>query len=80
MGTARPAGVITLDVLPGLIVGVVAMLLLVVYHAIAFADTREPVIEVARRSGLLEDVGEDHIFHTISAAAVALVPEHEEVP
>ena len=33
LGLATLLGVITIDVLPGLVIGVVAMLLLVVYHA-----------------------------------------------
>ena len=34
----------------------------------ALADTRQPVIEMARRSGLLETIGENRIFHTIPEA------------
>jgi len=34
----------------------------------ALADLRQPVIDMARRTGLLETLGEDRIFHTIDEA------------
>jgi hypothetical protein len=42
---------------------------------VAFAEVRLPVLETARRSGLLEAVGEDRVFHTIQEAVLALSPE-----
>ena len=39
---------------------------------VALADVRQPVIEMARRSGLLDELGEDGIFHTVDAAVDAL--------
>ncbi len=39
---------------------------------VALADTRQPVIEIARRSDLLEELGEQRIFHTVDAAVHAL--------
>jgi SulP family sulfate permease len=45
---------------------------------LVFADIRLPVIEMARRTGLLEDVGPDRVFHTIDEAVHALSgPEGE---
>jgi SulP family sulfate permease len=41
---------------------------------IALAEVRHPVREMARRSGLLEALGEDRIFHTIQEAVDALRP------
>jgi sulfate permease, SulP family len=38
----------------------------------ALADLRQPVIETARRTGLLETLGEDHIFHTVDEAVQSL--------
>jgi SulP family sulfate permease len=38
----------------------------------ALADVRMPVIEMARRSGLLDALGEDHFFHTVAEAVRAL--------
>jgi hypothetical protein len=38
---------------------------------LALADVRLPVIERARRSGLLTKLGEEHIFHTIDEAVEA---------
>jgi len=35
---------------------------------IAIADARQPVIEMAHRSGLLDQLGQDHLFHTIDEA------------
>jgi high affinity sulfate transporter 1 len=44
----------------------------------ALADTRQPVIEMARRTGLLDTIGEDRIFHTIPEAVQALsVPAND---
>lgn len=40
----------------------------------ALAEVRQPVLEVARRAGLLEVIGEDRVFHTIDEALAALVP------
>jgi hypothetical protein len=34
----------------------------------ALADLRQPVIETARRTGLLETLGEDRIIHTVDEA------------
>jgi sulfate permease, SulP family len=34
----------------------------------ALADVRQSVIERARRTGLLETIGEDHVFHTVEQA------------
>ena len=41
---------------------------------IALAEVRLPVREMARRSGLLDALGEDRIFHTIQEAVEALRP------
>ena len=38
----------------------------------ALADVRQPVIEMMRRSGLLEELGEGHVFHTIDDAVAVL--------
>jgi SulP family sulfate permease len=38
----------------------------------ALADLRQPVIEAARRTGLLETLGEDRIFHTVDEAVQTL--------
>jgi SulP family sulfate permease len=38
----------------------------------ALADVRLPVIEMAERSGLLELIGQDRIFHTIEQALQAI--------
>ena len=35
---------------------------------LAIADARQPVIQMAQRSGLLDQLGQDHIFHTIDEA------------
>jgi SulP family sulfate permease len=40
----------------------------------ALADVRLPVIEMARRSGVLELLGEDHVFHTVDEAVRSLRP------
>ncbi len=39
---------------------------------LALADVRQPVIDMARRSGLLEEIGRHRIFHTVEAAVQAL--------
>jgi len=39
---------------------------------VALAEVRRPLIEMARRSGLLVRLGEDRFFHTIDAAVAAL--------
>ena len=50
---------------------------------VALADVRQPVIKMARRSGLLERVGKNRVFHTIDEAIQALAgttgisPPHE---
>ncbi len=36
---------------------------------LAVADARQPLIEMARRTGLLEHLGENRIFHTTDQAA-----------
>jgi sulfate permease, SulP family len=41
---------------------------------VALAEVRLPVRDMARRSGLLEALGEDRIFHTIQEAVDALQP------
>ena len=38
----------------------------------AFAEVRHSVRAMARRSGLLEAVGEDHAFHSLQEAVDAL--------
>jgi hypothetical protein len=38
----------------------------------ALADLRQPVLEMARRTGLLETLGGDRVFHTIDEAVQAL--------
>jgi len=38
----------------------------------ALADVRLPVVEMARRCGLLDVLGEDHVFHTVEEAVEAL--------
>jgi sulfate permease, SulP family len=38
----------------------------------ALAEVRRPAREAARRSGVLDTIGEDHVFHTIDAAVDAL--------
>lgn len=39
---------------------------------VALAEVRQPVINMAKRVGLLEHLGEDRIFHTIDEAVEAL--------
>lgn len=41
----------------------------------ALADVRLPVVEMARRSGLLAVLGEDRVFRTVDEAVDALAPE-----
>jgi len=38
----------------------------------ALAEARLPVIEAARRDGLLDVIGEDHVFHTVGEAIAEL--------
>jgi SulP family sulfate permease len=38
----------------------------------AFADVRQPVIDMARRAGLLDALNEDRIFHTVDEAVQTL--------
>jgi SulP family sulfate permease len=38
----------------------------------AVADVRQPVVEMARRTGLLETLGEDRIFYTVDEAVQTL--------
>ena len=40
----------------------------------ALAEVRAPTVEHARRAGLLGDIGEDRLFHTIDEAVDALAP------
>jgi hypothetical protein len=40
--------------------------------AAVLLDVRQPVIEMARRSGLLDELGEGGVFHTVDAAVDAL--------
>ena len=40
----------------------------------ALAELRKPAREAARRSGVLETLGEEHVFHTIDEAVGALGP------
>jgi MFS superfamily sulfate permease-like transporter len=42
---------------------------------IALAEVRQPVIEAARRTGVLDRLGEDHVFPTIDAAVESF--EHQ---
>ena len=42
---------------------------------LALADVRQPIVEMARRSGLLAAIGEDKVFRTIDEAVDALAPE-----
>jgi hypothetical protein len=39
---------------------------------VALADVRQPVVRMARRSGLAKRLGDDRIFHTIDEAVQAL--------
>jgi sulfate permease, SulP family len=38
----------------------------------ALADVRQPVLKIARRAGLLDQIGENRIFHTVDEAVQAL--------
>jgi hypothetical protein len=40
-----------------------------------FAEVRQHVIEIARRSGFLETIGGGHVFHTVDEAVSVLSPE-----
>ena len=44
---------------------------------VALADVRQPVITMARRSGLAKRLGENRIFHTIDEAVHVLDPKSE---
>jgi SulP family sulfate permease len=46
----------------------------------ALADTRQPVIEMARRTGLLDTIGEDRIFPTVESAIQTLNATHDALP
>jgi MFS superfamily sulfate permease-like transporter len=41
---------------------------------LGLAEVRQPVVDRARRTGVLDAIGEDHLFHTIDAAVKALGP------
>jgi SulP family sulfate permease len=45
----------------------------------ALADVRQPVVEMARRSGLLAVLGEDRVFRSVDEAVEALAPEQPVV-
>jgi MFS superfamily sulfate permease-like transporter len=45
---------------------------------VALADLRQPVIEMARRTGLLDTLGANRIFRTVGDAARALDPAGRE--
>jgi sulfate permease, SulP family len=47
---------------------------------VAFADVRQPVIDMARRAGLLEALGEARTFQTIEAAVQAFAPATPHPP
>jgi sulfate permease, SulP family len=47
---------------------------------VAFAEVRQPVITMARRSGLATRLGEGRLFHTIDEAVRALGGTPERVP
>jgi hypothetical protein len=61
------AGVLLIDVLPGMVKGLLKELR---GHGIAvyFADVHAPVLEHGRKAGLLESIGEDHVFPTVDLA------------
>lgn len=44
-----------------------------------FASLKQPVLDVLRRSGFVEDLGEDHFFMDLASAARALA-HHEHTP
>jgi sulfate permease, SulP family len=64
VGLATLLGVVTIDVLPGLVIGVVSMILLVVYHA-----SRPHVSVLGRVSGVPDGVGD-----------VGRHPDYERLP
>jgi MFS superfamily sulfate permease-like transporter len=39
---------------------------------VCFADVHAPVLEYGRKMGLLEAIGEDHVFPTVDAAVRSL--------
>ena len=39
---------------------------------VALADVRQPVIDMAQRVGLVKQLGENRIFHTVDEAVQAL--------
>ena len=41
---------------------------------LALAEIRLPVLEMAERSGLLDVLGPDRVFHTVEEAVTALRP------
>jgi sulfate permease, SulP family len=41
---------------------------------VAIAEARQPLVRMARRSGLLEELGDDRVFHTVDEAITALAP------
>jgi SulP family sulfate permease len=47
---------------------------------VAFAEVRQPVITMARRSGLATRLGDDRLFHTIDEAVQALGGKPERLP
>jgi MFS superfamily sulfate permease-like transporter len=47
---------------------------------LALADLRQPVIEMARRTGLLKTLGEDRIFRTLGDAIEVLSRPAEREP
>jgi SulP family sulfate permease len=46
----------------------------------AIADARQPVIQMAHRSGLLDQLGEDRIFHTINEAVQEAQLDNQPTP
>lgn len=47
---------------------------------VAFAHVRQPVIDMARRAGLLEALGEARTFQTIEAAIQSFAPAAPHPP
>jgi SulP family sulfate permease len=43
---------------------------------LALAEVRQPVLEAARRAGVIDRIGEDHVFRTINEAVRALGTYH----
>jgi SulP family sulfate permease len=41
----------------------------------ALAEVRRPVIDAARRTGVLDTIGQDHLFHTIDEAVAGLTSQ-----